>query len=101
MDGVDDVPSVLDADALADSVLASGPSGVDQPDMGSIGFNLLGQQVGVDLRLEGHESFTEAGRESGDGLLNSNLSTGNFGGVSRVEVVQGLLDRQLGNRGQH
>lgn len=67
MDGVDDLASVSNADTLgksiqylSDTIAASTPSGVDQPDMSIVLLDLLSKQGGVDVGVEGQESLTEA-----------------------------------------
>lgn len=63
--------------------------------------DLVEEEVGVDLRLEGKEGLSEARREGGGWLLDSLLSSCDLGSVARIEVVDGLLWGQLGNGGKH
>ena len=51
--------------------------------------------------MQSEEGSSKAGREGGLRLGDSSLSARNLGGVSRQEVVHGLLRRQDGHRGQH
>ena len=89
MDCVYDVSSCLDADSLAlihvylsDSVLATSPPSIHQPHIGPMLFNLLRQQIRINLRLEWHKSLAKTCRESGNRLLNSLLSTCNLSSVA-------------------
>lgn len=63
--------------------------------MGTVFIDLLEEEVGVDLRLEGEEGLSEAGREGRSGLLDTLLSAGNLGSVAGVEVVDGLLGSEF------
>lgn len=67
---------------LSGSVLSTGPSSVNKPNIGAVLLDLGGQQIGINLRLKWHECFTKACRESGDWFLNALLSSCNFGSVS-------------------
>lgn len=60
--------------------------------------NLAVKKVSISLRLEGKECLSEASGESGGGLLDTLFSSGNFGSISRVEVIDGLFRSELGDR---
>lgn len=85
---------------LSVSVATAGPSGIDEPDVGAVFVDLVEEEVGVDLGLEGEEGLTEAGGEGGSWFLDSLFGSCDFGSVSRVEVVDGLFGGQLGDGGQ-
>lgn len=59
--------------------------------------NLFVEQVSVLLRMKRQEGLSEAGRESGGGLFDSLFSACDFGGVSRVEMVDGLFGGEFGD----
>jgi len=54
-------------------------------------FSLLSEHLSIDERMLGEESLTEASGEGWHWLSNSDFSSGNLGGVSRNEMVHGLL----------
>lgn len=60
--------------------------------------NLAVKKVSISLRLEGKECLSEASGESGGRLLDTLLSSCNFGSISRVEVIDGLFRSELGDR---
>jgi|DEB0MinimDraft_12_1074336.scaffolds.fasta_scaffold35687_1 hypothetical protein len=63
VDVVDNLPCVLEGHSMANSVFATSPSGVYEPDVGIILLDLLGKHLGVEVRMFGEESFSKAGRE--------------------------------------
>lgn len=97
MNGVDNGTSLGQAHSLADTVASADPTGVDKPDLGAVLLALLSKHLGVLVRVQRQESLAEAGRESGNGLSDTHLGTGDLGGVTRDEVVHGLLRSQTGD----
>ena len=67
---------------LADSIAATSPPGVHQPDIGVVFLDFVRQQVCVYLRLEGHEGLPETGGERGDGFLDSDFGSSDLGSVA-------------------
>ena len=90
-----------DIHALAHSVAATSPAGVQQVHLGAMAVELLTEQLGVHDGVHGHESSSETGGEVGHGLLNATLGSSDLGGVSAEEVVHGLLGGELGDGRQH
>lgn len=85
---------------LAVAVATAGPSGIDEPDVGAVFVDLIEEEVGVDLGLEGQEGLTEACGEGGSGFLDSLFGSCDLGSVSGVEVVDGLFGGQFGDGGK-
>lgn len=83
------------------TVLSSGPAGVDEPGGAVELLHLGSEHFGVDGGVEGQECGSEAGGEGGYGIDDSDLGTGDLGGVPSDEVVHGLLGGQLGDGRQH
>jgi len=86
---------------VTDTVGATDPSSVDEPDFGAVLGAHLGQLLCVDVGVEGEEGFAEAGGESGDGLGDAHLSACYFRRVSTDKMVHGLLGFQLGHGRHH
>ena len=63
--------------------------------------HLLGEQVGVDAGVHGHERLTEASREGRLGFLHADFGTRHLGGVAGDEVVGSLGRRQAGDGGKN
>lgn len=102
VDGVQNGTRVLERAALAAGGGASAdPSGVQQPGVGVVLRDLLGQHAGVAHGVQGQERLREARREGRLGLGHAVLGTGHLGGVAGDEVEHGLLGSELGNRGEH
>lgn len=51
--------------------------------------------------MKDDERLSEAGGEGGSGLLDTLLSSGGLGGVSREEPVLGLVGGEEGDRGEY
>ena len=60
MNGVDDPAGIVDADALSNAVPTSDPAGIEEPDMGMMLLDFLGEKRGVCVGMERKESFAEA-----------------------------------------
>mmetsp|Transcript_5492 Transcript_5492/g.9933 ORF Transcript_5492/g.9933 Transcript_5492/m.9933 type:complete len:483 (+) Transcript_5492:1383-2831(+) len=99
-DGVDAGAGVLDAHAFSDAVASSGPPGVDEVGLCSVGLELLLQELGVAGGVDGEEGRPEAGREVGGRLGDAALGSGDLTGVAGDELVKGLAGGQLGNGGE-
>jgi hypothetical protein len=68
VDGVDDAAGVFEWAALARSVFATGPSGVDEPAVGVGGLHALCEHGCVAGGVEDDEGCTVAGGEGRDGF---------------------------------
>ena len=102
MDGVQDGTGVLQRATLATGGSASAnPTGVQQPGVGLVLGDLVGQHASVAHGVEGQERLSEAGGEGGLGLGHTVLSTGHLGGVTRDEVEHRLLGSELGDGREH
>lgn len=102
VDGVEDGTSVLERAALAAlGVAGTDPTGIEEPGVGLVLLNLLGQHLGVLHGVKSQERLGEAGGEGRLGLGDTVLSTGHLGGVSRDEVEHGLGAVELGDRRQN
>jgi len=99
MDGVDDGSRLGQGHAMADTVTATHPAGVDQPDLSLVLLTLLSEHLSVDVGMQGQESFSEAGGESHLRLGDADLSSSDLGGVARNEMVHSLLRVQLRDGG--
>jgi hypothetical protein len=98
VDGVEDGASVLKRATLAVVLDSStGPAGVKKPGVGVVRGDLLCKHGGVLHGVEGQEGLGEARGEGGLGLSDTLFGTGHLGGVTRDEVVHGLLSAELGN----
>jgi hypothetical protein len=60
--------------------------------------DLLREHLGVAHGVKSKEGLSEAGRKGSLGLGDTLLSTSHLGGVTRDEVVHGLLGAELGDR---
>lgn len=85
---------------LSVTIFASSPTGVDEPGVAIELLHLGSQHLGVDGGVEWQEGCSEASGEGGHRVDDTDLSSGDFGGVTSNEVVHGLFRGQLGNRGQ-
>mmetsp|Transcript_58419 Transcript_58419/g.153834 ORF Transcript_58419/g.153834 Transcript_58419/m.153834 type:complete len:661 (+) Transcript_58419:301-2283(+) len=101
VDGVDELPRVLDAAAAAGAVGAAHPAGVHEVRVGAVLLELGGEHLGVDEGVPHEEGRAEAGGEGRLGLLHALLRAGHLGGVAGDEVVHDLVLSQLRDRGQH
>jgi len=101
VDGVEDGASVLEGATLAAlGETGSDPAGVEEPGVGAVGLDLLGEHLGVAHGVQGQEGLGEAGGEGSLGLENTVLSTSHLGGVTRDEVEHGLGAAELGDGGE-
>ena len=73
------------------------PAGVEEPGVGAVLLNLLRKHLGVAHWVQGEEGLSEARGEGSLGLGDTLLGTGHLGGVTRDEVVHGLLGAELGD----
>jgi len=80
---------------MTDTVATTDIASVDQPHLGFMLLALLGKHLGVDVWVEGEESFTIAGREGHLWLCNSNFGSSDFRGVTGDEMVHSLFRIQL------
>jgi hypothetical protein len=98
VDGVEDGAGVLERATLAVVLdTGTGPAGVEEPGVGVVRGNLLCKHGGVLHWVEGQEGLGEARGEGGLGLGDTLFGTGHLGGVTRDEVVHGLLGAELGD----
>jgi len=98
VDGVEDGASVLERATLAVVLdTGTGPAGVEEPGVGVVRCNLLRKHGGVLHGVEGQEGLGEARGESSLGLGDTLFGTRHLGGVTRDEVVHGLLGAELGD----
>lgn len=98
VDGVEDGAGEAEAAALAARRGTSAdPAGVEEPGVGVVLLDLLGEHLGVAHGVKGKEGLGEAGGEGGLGLGDALLGTGHFGGVAGDEVVHCLFGGQLGD----
>lgn len=98
VDGVEDGASVLERATLAVVLdTSTGPAGVEEPGVGVVRGDLLRKHGGVLHGVEGQEGLGEARGEGGLGLGDTLFGTGHLGGVTRDEVVHGLLGAELGD----
>lgn len=101
MDGVEDGTSVLERATLAaGGGTGTDPTGVEEPGVGLVLLDLVGEHGGVAHGVQGQEGLGEARGEGGLGLGDTILGTGHLGGVTRDEVEHGLLGGELGDGGQ-
>ena len=102
VDGVQDGAGVLERATLATGGGAGAdPTGVEEPGVGLVLLDLLGEHAGVAHGVQGQEGLGEARGEGGLGLGDTILGTGHLGGVTGDEVEHGLLGGELGDRGQN
>ena len=98
VDGVENGAGEAQAAALAASGgTGTDPAGVEEPGVGVVLLDLLGEHLGVAHGVEGEEGLGEAGGEGGLGFSHTLLGTGHLGGVSGNKVVHGLLGVELGD----
>lgn len=101
MDGVEDGTSVLERTTLATGGgTGANPTGVEEPGIGLVLLDLLGEHGGVAHGVQGQEGLGEARGEGGLGLGDTILGTGHLGGVTRDEVEHGLLGGELRDGGE-
>jgi len=101
VDGVEDGTRVLERAALASlGEAGADPTGVEQPGVGVMLLDLVGEHLGIAHGVKGQEGLSEAGREGRLRLENTVLSAGHLGGVARDEVEHGLCAVELGDWGQ-
>jgi len=99
VDGVEDGTSVLERATLAASGgTGTNPTGVEEPGVGLVLLDLLGEHGGVAHGVESQEGLSEARGEGGLRLGDTLLGTGHLGSVTRDEVEHGLLGGELGDR---
>ncbi|KAG6546316.1 hypothetical protein Mapa_012357 [Marchantia paleacea] len=101
VNGIDDAPGVGELHPRSHAVAAPGPASVDQPRRGPVLLHLLGEHGRVLGGMHHDEGGSEAGREGGCGLGDAVFGAGNDRSVPADEVVHGLRERQLTDRGQH
>lgn len=98
VDGVENGTSVLERATLAAGGGAgSDPTGVEEPCVGLVLLDLLGQHLCVAHGVEGKEGLSEARGEGGLGLGDTVFGAGHLGGVTGDEVEHGLLGVELGD----
>jgi hypothetical protein len=85
--------------SAASAELAASPASVDEPAVDLVLVHALGEHAGVAAGVEDNEGLAVAGGEGGRGLDNAVLGTGGLGGVTRDEVVLGLLRGEARDRG--
>lgn len=98
VDGVEDGASVLEwATLAAGGSTSTDPASVEQPGIGIVLLDLLRQHPRVAHGVKSQEGLSEARGEGGLGLSHTLLGTGHLGGITRDEVVHGLLGSELGD----
>lgn len=101
MDGVEDGTSVLEGASLAAlGETGTDPAGVEEPGVGLVLLDLVGQHLGVLHGVQSKEGLGEAAGEGSLGLGDAVLSTGHLGGVTGDEVEHGLGGVELGDGGE-
>lgn len=98
VDCIDNGTRVAKGNALPDTISATNPASVHEPDIHIVVMDLVSEHLGVLCGMPDEEGLPEAGREGGGGLAYALLSASNLGGVSADKVVHGLSSRQLANR---
>lgn len=102
VDGVENGTGVLEWAALATlSEAGTDPAGVEQPSIGLVLLNLVGEHLGVAHGVQGQEGLGEARGEGGLGFGDTILGAGHLGGVARDKVEHGLGAVELGDGWQH
>lgn len=98
VDGVEDGAGVLEGASLAAlGEAGADPAGVEQPGVGLVLLNLVGEHAGVLHGVQGQEGLGEAAGEGGLGLVDAVLGAGHLGGVAGDEVEHGLGAVELGD----
>lgn len=98
MDGVEDSTGVLEWAALAAlGDTGTNPSSVEEPGVGLMSLDLLGEHLCVAHWVKSQEWLSEAGREGGLWLGDTFLGSGHLGSVARDEVEHGLGGVELGD----
>jgi len=98
VDGVENGTSVLEGATLAaGGGTGTDPTGVEEPGVGLVLLDLLGEHGSVAHGVQGQEGLGETGREGSLGLGDTVLGTGHLGSVTRDEVEHGLLGGELGD----
>mmetsp|Transcript_74572 Transcript_74572/g.215483 ORF Transcript_74572/g.215483 Transcript_74572/m.215483 type:complete len:225 (-) Transcript_74572:1107-1781(-) len=100
MDGIDELPGVLQAAAVAGAIGAADPARVHQVGVGAVLVELRGEHLRVDVGVPHQERRAETSGEGGFRLLHALLGARDLGRVPGDEVVHHLLLRQLGDRRQ-
>lgn len=101
VDGVQNGTGVLERATLAaGGGTGTDPTGVEEPGVGLVLLDLLGEHGGVAHGVQGQEGLGEARGEGGLGLGDTVLGTGHLGGVTGDEVEHGLLGGELGDGGK-
>ena len=102
VDGIEDGAGVLEGAALAAGGSAgTDPARVEQPGVGLVVGDFVGEHGGVAHGVQGQEGLGEARGEGGLGLGDAVLGAGHLGGVAADEVEHGLGGAELGNGRQH
>lgn len=98
VDGVEDGPGVLERATLAAGGGAGAdPTGVEEPGVGLVGGDLVGEHASVAHGVQSQEGLGEARREGRLRLGHAVLGTGHLGRVAGDEVEHGLLGGELGD----
>src|SRR5579863_5046976 len=91
---------VIDIDALAYTIRASSPAGIDEIATDMMLLDALTQQVCVLNGRQRQEFRAEARTEGGLRRRNAPLRSGQFAGIAGEEIIHVLLRCQLRDRGQ-
>ena len=98
VNGVQDRASVLERATLSSCGRAgTDPTGVEEPCVRTVFFDLLCKHSGVAHGVKGEEGLGEARGEGGLGLGDTLLGSGHLGGITGDEVVHGLGGGELGD----
>src|SRR5690554_805714 len=102
LDGYNHAASRQDVEALADTVAAAGPAGVDQINLGAKSVDALDQQLGIDTGRTREERCAKAGGEGGlDAPAGTHFGGTHQGRVTGQEVVGRLFVVEDGHRRQY
>lgn len=101
VDRIDDGARVAERNTLANSILATNPTGINKPDIDLVMMDLVSQHLGILCRMPNKERLPKASREGGSGLTNSLLGTSNLGSISTNKVVHSLSSIELAHGRKH
>ena len=97
VDEIEERSGELEAHSLTNTVWATAPASVHEPNIAFVFFTHLSKLFGVGEWMEREESLTEASREGWDGVDDAHFSSSNLSSVTSDEVVHDLLFGQFGN----
>ena len=77
--------------ALSDAVGSASPAGIDEPAFHIVLFDLLTEQIGIDIRMMYHKRRAEACREIRLGRRHSALCSGKLCRITGDKMIERLL----------